>query len=183
LPRLHWSKVTNSRNNPGSEPEPRFEKHKTRKPKGHAKLCPADQPSPIRAPLPPSPWSSRPRPPPPPEAAPPPPHDLWTQRYAAASLHPAARGSAQADNPSLIRPRVCAPSRPRDPLYHTSRGATAGKKQRDLSGQLMVPQRVTFRVLEGFSNTLQHVCGPHLSSHASLPEAPRCELCEVAFNG
>ena len=46
--------------------------------------------------LPPSPHPSHPWPPPPPEAAPPPPHGLHTQPDAAASLHPASRGSAQA---------------------------------------------------------------------------------------
>ena len=156
-----------------------------------------------------SPGPSHPHQHPPPEAAPPPTRDRAPQRNAAASIQTAARGSAQAGTPPLLRTSGCAPSRSprpseshsqrgwcgysnirtrpaesppalRDPLYHTTRGATAGeKKQENLSSQMMVPQRVTFRALAGFPIHPQHVCGPHLSSDASLSPALRFELYEV----
>ena len=74
--------------------------------------------------LTPSPDPSRPWPPPPPEAAPPPPHGLLPQPDAAACVHPAARGSAQAGHPSR-RASACTPSSTRDPLGATpSEGRT-----------------------------------------------------------
>ena len=74
---------------------------------------------------PPSPRFSPPSPPPPPEAAPPPPHDRSSLRNAATCFHPAARGSGQAGNPSLVA-SACAlsctrPSRIEPPLDRARR--------------------------------------------------------------
>ena len=85
-------------------------------------------PSPVRAPpAPPSPCPLHRRPLPPPEDAPTRRHAVPAHlqgcasmlRYAAARYHPAARGSAQAGNPSLLRASACAPSHPRDPHFTT----------------------------------------------------------------
>jgi len=183
LPRLHRSNVTNPLTNPGSERNTKILRAQNKKIKRKRRAVFCHPALPYPHPTLPSPRSSRQRPPPPPEAAPPSPHDLCSQRNAAASIHAAARGSAQAGTPPLLRSSACAPSRPRDPLYHTPRGVTAGKKQKNSSSQMMVPQRVTSRVLEGFPILPRHVCGPHLSSDASLPAALRCERYEVDAKG
>ena len=127
-------------------------------------------------PPPTSPCPSRPRPPQLPEAAPPPPRDRIEQHNAAASTPPAARGSAQARTPSLLRASACAPSRSRDPLYHSPRRAAA-KKNENSSNQMTVPQRVTCWVLKGFPFLHQYVCGLHLSSDARPSQQP----CDVNF--
>ena len=91
-------------------------------------------------------------------------HIRALHRDAAASSQTAARGSTQAGTSPLLHASACAPSRPRDPLSHTPRGATAVKKtegkQKNSSSQMMVPQRVTFRVLKGSPILPRHVCGP-----------------------
>ena len=124
MPRLHRGEVTNPLSNPGSERDTKL-RHKTRKPGGQAELCSDTPPSPILT-ITRSPCPLRPRRPPPPEAAPPSPNGLCLQRDAAASVHPAASGSAQAGDPSsLLRVSASTTSRPHDSLYHTPRGATA----------------------------------------------------------
>ena len=134
--------------------------------------------------LPPSPFSPRPRPPPLPEAAPPPPHDLSTQRDAAASLHPASRGSAQTGAPCLILASACALSRsPQPSVPHSQRG-NCGKETEGLQPNDGATQRHVSGS-QGGSNS-PSVCvwaGPHLSSDASLPTALRCELYEVDSKG
>jgi hypothetical protein len=75
------------------------------------------------------------------------------------------------------------PPAPRDLLYHNPRRAAAKNKHEHSSNQMIVPQRVTFWVLEESSILHQYVCGLHLSADASLPPALRCELYEFISKG
>ena len=98
-------------------------------------------PPPSSSPCPPRPW-----PPPPPEAAPPPPHDLPSQPDTAASIHPAARGSAQAGYPFL---RKCGRplQHPRPPRPRLQRGAKHNESRKDAWRQNTMTQRIAFYLL------------------------------------
>ena len=92
---------------------------------------------------PPSPYLHQPRPsplcpPPTPKAASPPPDDLATRRGEAACFHPAARGSAQKRSPSLCTSPP-SPSRTRNPIYFTSRGAKPQQNRRNIAHSQETP--------------------------------------------
>ena len=94
-----------------------------------------------------SPRSPRPRPPPPPEAAPPPPHDLIPQQNTAASVDPAARGSAQAGTTLLLRASACAPFQPRNPVEHQQPHKPIIVSQTSVKGQRLEIERTRRAVL------------------------------------
>ena len=87
------------------------------------------------------------------------------------------RTAALRQAPPLSVAQVRAPpSAPRDPLYHTPRGATAGKKT---EGLVQTNDGVTKSYVSGPEKVpifFQHACGPHPSSEASLRAALRFKL-------